>query len=368
MRRAFTGGPIRTMDPAAPIVEVLVVAGDRIAAAGERALLDTDADAHTEVVDLQGSTLVPGFIDAHNHLSVAALHPRWLSVAGIGDPGALVAAIREQAAREPETGWVRCQGINLFDLPVTRADLDAAGLDRPVIVADYTLHQCVVSSAALEVLEIGRTTSDPSGGEYGRDAAGEPTGVLVERGWSHAHAASLRDYADPDRWATHIAARAEVLLADGITAVHDAACSPEAEAVYAAMARAGTLPRVFGGVHATHRTPGFSIGVYGVAVFVLAATGSCVALAKISVLTRLLIYLVVIVALPRLRGRESEGTEAAPRTRLPGGLLVPGAAALVCLGLLSQVGLDTVWPTVACLAVGSMLYAFARRTGRVAGA
>ena len=242
MRSAFTGGTIQTMDPAHVNPEVLIVDGDRIAAVGQRALLASAAEAATEIIDLQGATLVPGFIDAHNHLSISALHPRWISVAGITDAAELVDAIREQAAREPDVAWVRGQGINLFELPVTRADLDAAGLDRPVIVADYTLHQCVVSSAALDVLGIGRTTGDPPGGEYLRDASGEPTGVLVERGWSRAHAESLRDFGDPDQWATHIAARARVLLADGITAVHDAACAPEAEAVYASMARAGTLP------------------------------------------------------------------------------------------------------------------------------
>jgi hypothetical protein len=57
-----------------------------------------------------------------------------------------------------------------------------------------------------------------------------------------AHTVSMRDYADPERWAEHIAARARVLLADGITCVHDAACPPEAEAVYRAMARSGSLP------------------------------------------------------------------------------------------------------------------------------
>lgn len=242
MRSAFTGGSILTMDTAHANPEVVVVDGDRIVAVGARGLLETAAEADTEIVDLQGATLVPGFIDAHNHLSISALHPRWLSVAGITDVADLVGAIQEQAIREPDTAWVRCQGINLFELPATRADLDIAGLDRPVIVADYTLHQCVVSSTALEVLGIGRTTGDPPGGEYLRDASGEPTGVLVERGWSRAHAESLRDYCDPDQWATHIAARARVLHADGITAIHDAACAPEAEAVYAAMARSGGLP------------------------------------------------------------------------------------------------------------------------------
>ena len=241
MRRAFTGGPILTMEPGASAPAVVVVEDDRIAAVGGLELLDHPG---TEVVDLAGATLVPGFIDAHNHLSVSALHPIWHDVHGEGDRDALVDAIRAQAAAYPDTPWVRCQGIDLYGpgQGVTRADLDAAAIDRPVIVADYTLHQCVVSSAALDALGIGRGTPDPHAGEIGRDGAGEPTGVLVERAWSEAHARSMLAYTAPDRWAEHVAARAHALLAEGITCVHDAACSPEAESLYAAMTRDGELP------------------------------------------------------------------------------------------------------------------------------
>ncbi len=241
MRRAFTGGRILTQDPATPAVDAVVVEDGRIVTVGDRALCD-QPDA--EVVDLGGAVLVPGLIDAHNHLSVSALHPHWHDVTGVGDRETLVAAIAAQAAAWPDTTWVRCQGLDLMGpgSGITRHDLDAAGLDRPVIVADYTLHQCVVSSAGLDTLGIGRATADPAAGEIARDGDGEPTGILVERAWSEAHARSMRDFTEPDRWAEHVAARSRALLAEGITCVHDAACSPEAEALYAAMARAGTLP------------------------------------------------------------------------------------------------------------------------------
>ena len=99
------------MAPGSPAPAVVVVEDDRIAAVGGRELLD---DPATEVVDLTGRTLTPGFIDAHNHLSVAALHPYWHDVRGVGGRDALVDAIRAQAAAEPDTAWVRCQGIDLM--------------------------------------------------------------------------------------------------------------------------------------------------------------------------------------------------------------------------------------------------------------
>jgi len=198
MTIAFTGGRVLTMDAAAAGARVVVVDGDRIVAVGDQELLAAHPEA--EVVDLAGSVLVPGFIDAHNHLSVAALHPRWRDVAGVTDRDLLADAVRAQDVAEPDTAWIRCQGFDAFACPITRHDLDAVGVDRPVIVADYTLHQCVVSSAGLDALGIGRDTPDPPGGEIARDAAGEPTGFLIERAWSAAHARSMRDYADPDRW------------------------------------------------------------------------------------------------------------------------------------------------------------------------
>ena len=237
---AFTGGRVVTMDADRPRARVVVVDGDRIAAVGGQELLAAHPGA--EVVDLEGSVIVPGFIDAHNHLSVAALHPRWHDVKGVTDRDVLADAVRAQDVAEPDTAWIRCQGLDAYAFPITRHDLDAVGVDRPIIVADYTLHQCVVSSAALDVLGIGRDTPDPPGGEIARGAAGDPTGLLIERAWSDAHARSMRDYADPDRWPLHIASRARELIADGITCVHDAACSEAAEATYRAMARDRTLP------------------------------------------------------------------------------------------------------------------------------
>jgi predicted amidohydrolase YtcJ len=241
-RRAFSGGRILTMDGAASTAEVVVVEGDRIAAVGSRDLLD--AFPGIKVENLDGRTLLPGFIDAHNHLSIAALHPIWADLSQVRSIEELQRALAAQAEREPEARWIRGVGWDDTQAGVLpdRRTLDALGFDRPVIVAHFTLHQCVVSSRGLEELRIGRETPDPAGGSIERGKHGEPTGLLVERAWSEAHARSVAAYSDPERWADLIAARARVLLADGITCVHDAACSPSAEAVYRSMAARRTLP------------------------------------------------------------------------------------------------------------------------------
>lgn len=239
----LTGGRVLTMDgPAGGPVESVVVDGGRIAAVGTRGI--EAAYPTATVVDLGGRTLVPGFIDAHAHLSVAALHPRWADLWDVRDVDALLVALRAQAEAEPDAEWVR--GVGWRDLEhgftPTRADLDALGLDRPVCVVHSSYHQAVVSSAGLDALGISASTPDPPGGVIGRGPDGRPDGLLVERAFSAAHAASIAPYRDPDRWADHVERAARALLADGVTCVHDAACPPSAEALYASMARAGRLP------------------------------------------------------------------------------------------------------------------------------
>lgn len=239
---AFVAGRVVTMDPWHPDPAVVVIDQGRITGAGDRSLLDAYPNA--SIQDLGERTLLPGFIDAHNHLSLAALHPLWADVSRVRDLDGLRAALCEQAAREPEARWIRGAGWNETSsgLLLDRHDLDALGLNRPVLVAHYTLHQCAVSSQGLDELGIGRMTPDAPGGVIVREPDGAPSGLLIERAWSDAHARSVAAYHNPQRWAELFAARANQLLRDGITCVHDAACSPSAEAVYRRMARAGSLP------------------------------------------------------------------------------------------------------------------------------
>ena len=120
----------------------------------------------------------------------------------------------------------------------------------------------------------------------------------------------------------------------------------------------GHLPRWFGTVHPTYNTPIASIVFYGTAAFLLAATGSFVWLAGLSVVTRVPLYLCCIGAIPRLQARLGDSPQA---LRLPGGYIVPVLAVIVCVGLLTQVKASAYGNGAAFLAVGSILYVAARR-------
>ncbi|HKE74658.1 MAG TPA: amidohydrolase family protein [Acidimicrobiales bacterium] len=248
MRRAFVGGRVETMD-GGPAPGVVLVSGGRIEAVGDHGLLEGPGEVET--VDLQGRLLLPGFVDAHHHLSIAALEPVWADLEGVDDPDRAAALLADAAARTPGATWVRGCHWSRDALRLTRHDLDAMGFDRPAVVACTSLHRGVVSSHGLDVLGIDAGTADPPGGRIHRDRAGRPTGLLIETAWSRAHALSVAGTADPDRYADLIEDRARLLLTYGITAVHDAAMSPRAEAAYRRLAAEGRLPvSVLGFPHA----------------------------------------------------------------------------------------------------------------------
>jgi predicted amidohydrolase YtcJ len=254
MQTAFVGGRIETMD-AGPRPDVVVVSGDRIAAVGGRDLLHDRPDL--EVIDLRDRTLLPGFVDAHHHLSISALEPLWADLSGVTDPDEARRLLTDAAARTPGATWIRGCHWSREQLRLTRRDLDAMGFDKPVVLACTSLHRGVVSSHGLDVLHIDASTPDPPGGLIHRDRSGQATGFLIETAWSGAHAASTADLDPHERYDDLIEDRATTLLSFGITAIHDAAMSPHAEAAYRRLASQRRLPiSVLGFPHAAELLSG----------------------------------------------------------------------------------------------------------------
>lgn len=125
-----------------------------------------------------------------------------------------------------------------------------------------------------------------------------------------------------------------------------------------ALALDGSMPRWFGAVHERHRTPHHSIWFYGILSIALGLTGTFVWLAVMSTLVRLLAYMVSIAALPRLE-RQAEEPELA--FKLPGGMLIPGVAMVLCLWLMLQAP-PSAWLTLgAFAAAGTVIYLVMRR-------
>jgi len=159
----------------------VAVRGETIVAVGPDAL--SLRDAHTEVVDLDGGLLQPGFVDAHIHPIEGGLERMRcdLSVGATSDD--YLSIIRDYAAAHPDEPWIRGGGWQLAAFPggIPPLDaLDAAVPDRPVFLANRDHHGAWVNSRALELAGIDAHTPDPADGRIERFADGRPNGVLQE--------------------------------------------------------------------------------------------------------------------------------------------------------------------------------------------
>lgn len=146
---------------------------------GPSSELDRVVPRLVPVWDLPGAIVTPGMVDGHTHFSQWALRRRRVQLAGCADRDE---AVRRVAAGVPVDGWVRGQG---WDSNGWREAPERSVLDQvqsgPVFLESLDVHAAWVNSAALRMAGIGRHTADPYGGRIVRDAAGEPTGLLLER-------------------------------------------------------------------------------------------------------------------------------------------------------------------------------------------
>ncbi|MFF2774019.1 amidohydrolase [Streptomyces sp. NPDC058052] len=189
----FVGGRVVTVDAEFTVAEALAVTGTVISAVGTREDMAPLVGPNTRVVDLKGATLLPGINDSHLHgcafgmssppLSLDLSHPAVASLADVAE------AVREAVGRTPAGQWITGHGWDTGYLDEcvadpsrqpSRADLDAVGPDRPVVLYSFSGHATWVNSKALELMGVDRDTVAPPGGAIVTDGAGEPTGLLHE--------------------------------------------------------------------------------------------------------------------------------------------------------------------------------------------
>lgn len=188
----YVNARVLTMNVAAPRAEAVAVRGERIAAVGGEAELRALAGAATEIVDLGGRALLPGFVDAHGHLlysgytgfSILDLRPP--PIGSFTDVAAIQRALAKRAAETAPGQWIVGMGYDDTLLRerrhLQRSDLDAVSTAHPMLVFHASLHIAVANSRALALAGIDRNTPQPPGGAIGKDPkTGEPTGLLEEQ-------------------------------------------------------------------------------------------------------------------------------------------------------------------------------------------
>ncbi|WP_342753830.1 amidohydrolase [Bacillus sp. PK3_68] len=147
---------------------------------------DVELTRHTQVINLKGGTLLPGFIDTHNHL---LMYAQFRQQANCSSPlnksiSDIQGQLLQLAQKTKRNQWVLGYGYDDTLLKEkrhpTREELDAVVPHHPVLIRHISAHFAVVNSAALRLAGIDEQITDPPGGHFGRDGAGKLNGVLYE--------------------------------------------------------------------------------------------------------------------------------------------------------------------------------------------
>lgn len=178
-------GRIHTVDKASSVVQALAIRGGRFIAVGGDADAMKTAGPSTEVIDLQGKTVVPGLIDTHLHMMMHALNAPAVQLLGARSIADVQKAIADRVKQTPAGQWIIASSgwheslLAEGRLP-TRYEMDAVAPDHPVFIPRGG-HVVSVNSRALALANVTKDTKNPPGGIVVRDPAnGEATGVLLE--------------------------------------------------------------------------------------------------------------------------------------------------------------------------------------------
>lgn len=235
----YRHGVILTMHDAEPLVEAVAIRDGLIVAVGDSAaVVDAHRGSNTEVVDLEGQTMIPGFIDSHSHFSQVGLQAISANLLPPPDgPAQSVGDIQQTLTEFIETSSMiddfgLAIGFNYDDSQLseqrspTRQELDAVSTEIPIIAIHQSGHLGVYSSLALEQLGIDADTANPDGGViYREDDGVTPNGLLAE----NAHIASLiqmlPQFSQQQTFDMYAAAQA-IYLENGFTTVQDGRADP----------------------------------------------------------------------------------------------------------------------------------------------
>lgn len=238
-----TGARIYTVDAAHPMAEALAIRGRRLVFVGSASEAQVLRGPSTRVVDLQGSTVIPGMVDAHAHLLDVGQTLRQVDLSGAATYDEVIARVAERARGTPSGTWIRGWGWDQNRWPgqrfPTHEALSAAVPGHPVLLDRVDGHAMLANARAMQLAGVTRDTRDPAGGRVLRDAAGNPTGVFVDNAEMLVTRA-LPAPTDAELEAAILAAVAE-LNRWGLTGIDDPGVRRQPIGVYERLAREGRL-------------------------------------------------------------------------------------------------------------------------------
>ena len=174
-----------TINEDQPQAEAFAVKGDRFTAVGSSSDMRNLASSGTEIIDAEGMTVVPGFIDAHSHPASAGVNELVQVNADLRSITEIKEVLRQRAAITQEGQWVRAFKYDDTKLaegrPINRFDIDEVVPNHPAVVGHRGGHTGVYNSMALALAGVTSETPDPPGGRFYRDSNGVLTGLAAER-------------------------------------------------------------------------------------------------------------------------------------------------------------------------------------------
>lgn len=239
----YTGVPANTPFSSILREEAIALRGDRIQAVGKAVEIEKLKGPQTQVVDLGGHFVMPGFNDAHLHLDDAGTMKLSVDLTGVKSLEELRARVAKKVEESKAGDWIQGSGWDETLWPVkvvpTRWDLDEVSDGHPVFLVRIDGHIAVANTRALQLGSITLASRDPQGGRIDRNQNGEPTGILRET----AQAAVLGVIPKP----THRLRREglELALADlaehGVTSAQDYSPAWENFQIYEELEKEGKL-------------------------------------------------------------------------------------------------------------------------------
>src|SRR5688572_31901454 len=181
----FKNGNVYTVDSKAERSEAIAVSKDKIVFVGSNADAQKFVGSQTRVVDLKGATVLPGFADAHQHLSGVGQREMTLNLEDTTSLEDFLAKVKARVDQAKPGAWVTGRGWieTHWKPPVfpTRSDLDKVAPNNLVLLTRADGHASVANSASLKIAGVTKDTKDPFGGQVLKDKqSGEPTGMLID--------------------------------------------------------------------------------------------------------------------------------------------------------------------------------------------
>ncbi len=235
------GGTIYTAEDANPIVEAVAVIGDKIVYAGDLKNIAAYQGENTRVIDLQGKTMTPGFIEGHGHIMGLGYNELNLDLMSVTSYEEMVEKVKEAVSKAQPGQWIVGRGwhqdkwttkpTKMIKGFQTHQLLSEISPDNPVFLRHASGHAGFANAKAMQMagvnqLSIEKLSKDMGeGGEIIRDELGNPTGIFNERAQGLISQFIPNETEETDAQALELAIAA--CLRNGITSFHDAGASRE---------------------------------------------------------------------------------------------------------------------------------------------